>query len=318
MPTPVPVPIVAGNWKMNTDMAGAVELATGVGKGAAALSGVEMVLCPPFVFLAAVRDAVEGTSVKIGAQNMHGEESGAFTGETAASMLQGLCEYVILGHSERRQLFGETDELVNLKVNAAFQKGLIPILCVGETLEQREAGQAQDTISKQVRAGLAGIVDITGLVVAYEPVWAIGTGQAATPEIAAEVMGGAILETLHEHFDNHDFFFIHYKPADAAGEDGDFEAKVKCLEELDPYISQIRELNPDVLMVAGDHSTPAIMAGHSWHPVPFMLHSKLTLGEGVPAFNERACAQGSVGRIPATQIMLMALAHAGKLAKFGP
>ena len=196
MPTPVPVPIVAGNWKMNTDMAGAVELATGVGKGAAALSGVEMVLCPPFVFLAAVRDAVEGTSVKIGAQNMHGEESGAFTGETAASMLQGLCEYVILGHSERRQLFGETDELVNLKVNAAFQKGLIPILCVGETLEQREAGQAHDTISKQVRAGLAGIVDITGLVVAYEPVWAIGTGQAATPEIAAEVMGGAILETL--------------------------------------------------------------------------------------------------------------------------
>ena len=129
---------------------------------------------------------------------------------------------------------------------------------------------------------------------------------------------GDEVETLHEHFDNHDFFFIHYKPADAAGEDGDFEAKVKCLEELDPYIPQIRELNPDVLMVAGDHSTPAIMAGHSWHPVPFMLHSKLTLGEGVPAFNERACAQGSVGRIPATQIMLMALAHAGKLAKFGP
>ena len=129
---------------------------------------------------------------------------------------------------------------------------------------------------------------------------------------------GDEVETLHEHFDNHDFFFIHYKPADAAGEDGDFEAKVKCLEELDPYISQIRELNPDVLMVAGDHSTPAIMAGHSWHPVPFMLHSKLTLGEGVPAFNERACAQGSIGRIPATQIMLMALAHAGKLAKFGP
>ena len=129
---------------------------------------------------------------------------------------------------------------------------------------------------------------------------------------------GDEVETLHEHFDNHDFFFIHYKPADAAGEDGDFEAKVKCLEELDPYIPQIRELNPDVLMVAGDHSTPAIMAGHSWHPVPFMLHSKLTLGEGVPAFNERACAQGSIGRIPATQIMLMALAHAGKLSKFGP
>ena len=129
---------------------------------------------------------------------------------------------------------------------------------------------------------------------------------------------GDEVETLHVHFDNHDFFFIHYKPADAAGEDGDFEAKVKCLEELDPYIPQIRELNPDVLMVACDHSTPAIMAGHSWHPVPFMIHSKLTRGEGVPAFNERTCAQGSIGRIPATQIMLMALAHAGKLSKFGP
>lgn len=192
----MPSPIVAGNWKMNTDMAGAVELATAVGNGAGALSGVELVLCPPFVLLAAVRAAVAGTSVKIGAQNMHHEDSGAFTGETSASMLQGLCEYVILGHSERRQLFGETDELVNSKVKVAFEKGLIPVLCVGETLEQREAGQAHDTVSKQVRAGLDGINDIAGLVVAYEPVWAIGTGQAATPEIAAEVMGGAILEAL--------------------------------------------------------------------------------------------------------------------------
>ncbi len=129
---------------------------------------------------------------------------------------------------------------------------------------------------------------------------------------------GDEVETLHKNFDDHDFFFIHYKPADAAGEDGDFEAKVKRLEELDPFIPQIRELKPDVFMVAGDHATPAIMAGHSWHPVPFMVHSKLTLGEGVSAFTERSCAQGSIGRIPATQIMLMALAHAGKLSKFGP
>ncbi len=192
----MPTPIIAGNWKMNTDMAGAVELATDVGKGAGALSGVELILCPPFLYLAAVRGAVAGTSVKIGAQNMHNEESGAYTGEIAASMLQGLCEYVILGHSERRQLFGETDELVNLKVKVALGKGLIPVLCVGETLEQREAGEAHDTVSQQVRAGLSGIIDITSLVVAYEPVWAIGTGQAATPEIAAEVMGGAMLETL--------------------------------------------------------------------------------------------------------------------------
>ena len=124
--------------------------------------------------------------------------------------------------------------------------------------------------------------------------------------------------TLRQCFAGHDFFFIHYKPADAAGEDGDFDAKVKSLEALDPFIPQIRELEPDVLMVAGDHSTPAIMAGHSWHPVPFMLHSRWTGGEGVPAFDEKACAQGSVGSIPATQIMLLALAHAGKLTKFGP
>ena len=126
------------------------------------------------------------------------------------------------------------------------------------------------------------------------------------------------LETLKQCFDQHDFFFIHYKAADAAGEDGDFDAKVKSLEALDRFILQIQELESDVLMVAGDHSTPAIMAGHSWHPVPFMIHSRWTGGEGVSAFNEKTCAQGSIGRIPATQIMLLALAHAGKLTKFGP
>jgi 2,3-bisphosphoglycerate-independent phosphoglycerate mutase len=129
---------------------------------------------------------------------------------------------------------------------------------------------------------------------------------------------GDEVETLRQNFDNHDFFFIHYKPADAAGEDGDFDAKVKCLEDLDPFIPQIRELNPDVFLVAGDHATPAIMAAHSWHPVPFMLHSKLTRGEGIPVFNERTCAQGSVGSILATQVMLLAMSHAGKLQKYGP
>ena len=126
------------------------------------------------------------------------------------------------------------------------------------------------------------------------------------------------VDTLHQNFQTHDFFFIHYKPADAAGEDGDFDAKVRRLEELDPFIPRIRELEPDVFLVAGDHSTPAIMAAHSWHPVPFMLRSRLTQGDGVSEFNERACAQGSIGRIPATQVMLLALAHAGKLNKFGP
>ena len=126
------------------------------------------------------------------------------------------------------------------------------------------------------------------------------------------------VDTLHQEYDNHDFFFIHYKPADAAGEDGDFDAKVQALENLDPLIPLIRELQPDVFMVAGDHATPAIMAAHSWHPVPFMLHSKLTRGEGVPAFNERDCGRGSIGSIPATNVMLLAMSHSGKLTKYGP
>ena len=128
----------------------------------------------------------------------------------------------------------------------------------------------------------------------------------------------AEMDTLRANWDKHDFFFIHYKPADAAGEDGDFDAKVRCLEELDPFIPDILELGPDVLMIAGDHSTPAIMAAHSWHPVPFMLHSKLTKGEGVPTFDERACGLGSIGSIPATSVMVMGLSHAGKMTKFGP
>ena len=146
-----------------------------------------------------------------------------------------------------------------------------------------------------------GLAEVAGMKV-------IPTGRTFEDEV----------ETLRQNFDNHDFFFIHYKPADAAGEDGDFDAKVKCLEDLDPFIPQIRELNPDVFLVAGDHATPAIMAAHSWHPVPFMLHSKLTRGEGVPRFNERTCAQGSVGSILATQVMLLAMSHAGKLQKYGP
>ena len=195
--------VVAGNWKMNTTVAEAAALAAGVRDGAAAAAGVEnveLVLCPPFVSLAAVSDAVQGSAIKVGAQNMHFQESGAFTGEVSPVMLRGLCDYVILGHSERRQLFGETDELVNSKVKAAQAAGLKPILCVGESLEQREQGKASDVISGQVLAGLEGVDDSSNLVVAYEPIWAIGTGQAATPETAAEIMGGAIFETLRGLF----------------------------------------------------------------------------------------------------------------------
>ena len=146
-----------------------------------------------------------------------------------------------------------------------------------------------------------GLATVAGMKV-------IPTGQTFADEV----------ETLHRNYQDYDFFFIHYKPADAAGEDGDFDAKVRRLEELDSLVPRIRELNSDVLMVAGDHATPAILAGHSWHPVPFMVNSRLTAGDGVPAFTERACSQGSIGRIPATQVMLLALAHAGKISKFGP
>ena len=198
----MPATVVAGNWKMNTTLAEARELAAGVKDGAAGVSGVEVILCPPAISLAAVREAVAGSAVKVGAQNVYFEDAGAFTGEISPGMLAGICDYVIVGHSERRQLFGESDELVNRKVKAALGHGLRPILCVGESLEQRESGQAAAVISGQVRAGLEGTadVDINGLVVAYEPIWAIGTGQAATPEIAAEIMGGAIQDTLHDLF----------------------------------------------------------------------------------------------------------------------
>lgn len=196
----MPALVVAGNWKMNTTISEAATLAAGVRDGAAAVPGVELVLCPPFVSLAAVKDAVAGSAVQVGAQNMYFEESGAFTGEVSPGMLQGLCDYVILGHSERRQLFGETDELVNSKVKAAQAAGLKPILCVGESLEQREQGRASEVISNQVRVGLAEVGDASNLIIAYEPIWAIGTGQAATPETAADIMGGAILETLRSLF----------------------------------------------------------------------------------------------------------------------
>lgn len=128
----------------------------------------------------------------------------------------------------------------------------------------------------------------------------------------------AELDTLAEHFDEHDFFFLHYKPADAAGEDGDFDAKVARLEELDARIPRLLEMGFDTVVVAGDHSTPAIMSSHSWHPVPLMIHSPLTKGEGVDAFSERGCASGSLGRLPAENLMMLAMAHAGKLVKFGP
>ena len=218
--------VVAGNWKMNTTVSEAAALAAGGRDGAAGASGVELVLCPPAISLVAVGDAVKGSAVKVGAQNMHFEDSGAFTGEVSPVMLQGVCDYVIIGHSERRQMFAETDDSVNLKVKAAQAAGLKPIMCVGETLEQREAGQAADFIGGQVRAGLSGVTDSSNLVVAYEPIWAIGTGQSATPETAAEIVGGVVLEALLGIFgDAANDISLLYGGSMNAGNAGDYAAQ---------------------------------------------------------------------------------------------
>jgi len=173
------IPMIAGNWKMNTTVGEAVELVTEIRKGISGLHDVERVICPPFVSLAAVKEALKRTSIKLGAQNLYFEEKGAYTGEVSALMVADLCEYVIIGHSERRQYFGETGEIVNRKVGAALKVGLKPILCIGEKLEDNEAGRTEEVVTEQLRSSLAGIDVCAGLVVAYEPIWAIGTGRAA-------------------------------------------------------------------------------------------------------------------------------------------
>ncbi len=182
--------IVAGNWKMNKLIGDAISLASEVKARLADKADVEVVLCPTFTALKSVGEVVAGTQVKLGAQNMHWEKDGAFTGEISADMLRDAgCQYVILGHSERRQFFGETDAGVNRKAKVALAANLTPIVCVGETLEQREANQTEEVVTTQVIKSLAGL-DETGfrrIVVAYEPVWAIGTGRTASPAQAQEV-----------------------------------------------------------------------------------------------------------------------------------
>ncbi|UCB42487.1 MAG: triose-phosphate isomerase [Dehalococcoidales bacterium] len=172
-------PIIAGNWKMNTTVAEAIELTGQVRKGISNGFSVEVVVCPPFISLAAVKEALKGTSIKLGAQNLYHEEKGAYTGEVSPLMIADLCEVVIVGHSERRQYFGETGEIVNRKISAALKAGLKPILCVGEQLEDNEAGQTAEVVTEQLRSSLEGISVSSDLVVAYEPIWAIGTGRAA-------------------------------------------------------------------------------------------------------------------------------------------
>ncbi len=179
------IPFVAGNWKMNTTVTEAEQLIFEMLEKLDRIEGVEKVLCPPFVSLVAVNMMLRGSSIKLGAQNMYFETAGAYTGEISPLMLRELCEFVILGHSERRWYFGETDEIVNKKVKAALANKLQPILCVGERLAENEAGKTEEVVNRQVTAALNGIEPVSNLVIAYEPVWAIGTGKAASGEQAA-------------------------------------------------------------------------------------------------------------------------------------
>jgi triosephosphate isomerase len=174
------IPFVAGNWKMNTTATEAERLVLEMLDKLDRIEGVEKVLCPPFVSLVAISMMLQSSSIRLGAQNMYFEAKGAYTGEISPLMLRELCEFVILGHSERRWYFGETDEIVNKKVKAALANKLKPILCVGERLEENEAGKTEEVISRQVIAALSGTEPVRDLVVAYEPVWAIGTGKAAS------------------------------------------------------------------------------------------------------------------------------------------
>ncbi len=182
-------PIIAGNWKMNMALPEAVSLVDAMRPHLEAVQGVETVVCPPFVSLAAVRDRLQGSSVLVGAQDMYFMAKGAYTGEISPLMLQGLAEYVIIGHSERRQYFCETDDIVAKKVKAAIDNGLKPIMCVGESLAQYEAGETDEVVARQVKIGLAGLQTTGNLVIAYEPVWAIGTGKPATGAGANQVIG---------------------------------------------------------------------------------------------------------------------------------
>ena len=185
-------PFVAGNWKMNTDSNTGVALAENIASGSVQVAGqaVTVAVCPPFVYLQSVTKALRSSSIAVGAQDIYFESEGAFTGEISPSMLKDVgCSYCLCGHSERRHVIGESDELINKKVAAAIAGGLLPILCVGELLEEREASQTNEVVTRQVKEGLAGLSaeKLEAVTVAYEPVWAIGTGLTATPEQAQEV-----------------------------------------------------------------------------------------------------------------------------------
>ena len=194
--------LVAGNWKMNKTAAEARELVSIMSAKLGEIANVETVLCPPFLAIPAVAAWLEGSGIGLGAQNLHWEEKGAFTGETSPGMVKEFCNYVIIGHSERRTYFGETDESVNRKLHAALKAGLTPIVCVGETLEQYEAEATSEVVRRQIRLGLAGVdsESASKLVIAYEPIWAIGTGKASSGENANFVHQQVIRPALRDLF----------------------------------------------------------------------------------------------------------------------
>jgi triosephosphate isomerase len=191
-------PIIAGNWKMHKTIAEAVRLAQEVRDAVVDIKAVEVVLCPPFIALGPVEDVITNTNVQLGAQNMHWAEQGAFTGEVSPLMLKGWCDYVILGHSERREFFGETDEGVNKKAKATLAHHMSPIICVGENLAQNEAGETDAFVGGQVKAAFAGLSaeEASQVVIAYEPIWAIGTGKTAEPADANRIIGISIRGAL--------------------------------------------------------------------------------------------------------------------------
>ncbi len=196
-------PIIAGNWKMHKTLDEALSLVRGIREGVEGIGQVETVVCPPHVSLLAVAGALANSHVGVGAQNVFFEEQGAFTGEIAPGMLEGMVQYCIIGHSERRNIFGESDEWVNKKAHALLAHGITPIICVGESLEQNQAGQTDAFVRAQVEAALAGLTadQVASLVIAYEPIWAIGTGLTASPAEANQIIGVTIRGAIADLYD---------------------------------------------------------------------------------------------------------------------
>jgi triosephosphate isomerase len=193
-------PLIAANWKMNTTVGEAAELVNKMLGDLDKIGNIEKVVCPPFISLFTVAEIIKGSSVKLGAQNMYFEDSGAYTGEISPPMLAGLCQFVIIGHSERRQYFGEAGEIINRKIKAALEFSIMPILCIGEKLAENEAGKTADVVNQQLDLALAGIDSLGRAVIAYEPVWAIGSGRSASGKQAGETIA-LIREKVASLFD---------------------------------------------------------------------------------------------------------------------